>query len=168
MSWTHHIWHVERKKLQDELQDEGDEELDDDEDEALILDHGDEEDVYDEDTAIRDVMAREVGHRGAQYFFADSFQAERLQLNAAKLSSGEDVYDEDIDSDEDIEEELGYISPLDSVDPYLAFKRSLSSTYLTIYGVQLLSQIYSLPDEESFRLSNCNWITEYGATGFLQ
>lgn len=32
-------------------------------------------------------------------------------------------------SDEDIEEELGYISPLDSVDPYLAFKRSLSSEY---------------------------------------
>jgi hypothetical protein len=161
VGWAHHLWHVERKKLQDELQDDDDEELDDDEDEALILDHGDEEDVYDEDTAIRDVMAREVGRRGAQYFLADPFQAERLQLNAAKLSSGEDVYDEDIDSDEDIEEELGYISPLDSVDPYLAFKRSLSSTYLTIHDGQSLSHIYSLPDEESFRLSNVDWITEY-------
>jgi len=50
---------LERKKLQEELQEEDDEELDDEE-EALILDHGDEEDVYDEDTAIRDVMAREV------------------------------------------------------------------------------------------------------------
>lgn len=104
-----------------------------------------------------------------KYFFADSFQAERLHLNAAKLSAGETVYDEeDLDSDEDIEEELGYISPLDSVDPYLAFKRSLSSTYCTVPGEQLLSKIYSLPDEESFRLSNGDWITESGATGFLR
>jgi hypothetical protein len=79
------------------------------------------------------------------------------------------VYEEeDLDSDEDIEEELGYISPLDSVDPYLAFKRSLSSTYLIVPGDQLLSQIYSLPDEESFRLSNGHWIPEYRATGFLR
>lgn len=68
MGCAHHILHVERKKLQEELQDEGDEELDDDEDEALILDHGDEEDVYDEDTAIRDVMAREVCCCDAQIF----------------------------------------------------------------------------------------------------
>lgn len=63
--------------MQDELQEDDDENLDPDE-EALILDHDDEgsyshessslrvshpwtEDVYDEDTAIRDVMAREVG-----------------------------------------------------------------------------------------------------------
>ena len=39
------------------------------------------------------------------------------------------IDDESVVSDEDIEEELGYISPLDSVDPYLAFKRSLSSEY---------------------------------------
>lgn len=39
------------------------------------------------------------------------------------------IEDESVVSDEDIEEELGYISPLDSVDPYLAFKRSLSSEY---------------------------------------
>jgi importin-7 len=29
--------------------------------------------------------------------------------------------------DSDIEEELGYISPLDTVDPYLAFKQALTS-----------------------------------------
>ncbi|CAG8726985.1 6593_t:CDS:2, partial [Acaulospora colombiana] len=69
-------------------------------------------DVYDEDTAIRDIMARE---------------SERLQENAAKLASGQDLGDGDEElDDEEIEEELGYISPLDTVDPYLAFKRSLS------------------------------------------
>jgi len=48
--------------------------------------------------------------------------------NAAKEAGHEEVIDdESIMSEEDIEEELGYISPLDSVDPYLAFKRSLSS-----------------------------------------
>ena len=36
--------------------------------------------------------------------------------------------------DEEIEEELGYISPLDSVDPYVLFKQGLTSmsTYPSI------------------------------------
>jgi importin-7 len=76
MASANHFLLVERKKMQDELQEDDEEDLDPDE-EALILDHGDEgsyfretqslrvshpwaEDVYDEDTAIRDVMAREV------------------------------------------------------------------------------------------------------------
>jgi hypothetical protein len=47
------------------------------------------------------------------------------------VASGQEIADGDSDiSDEEIEEELGYISPLDSVDPYLAFKRSLSSMFL--------------------------------------
>lgn len=96
--------------MQEELQEEDDEELDDEE-EALILDHDDDQDVYDEDTAIRDVMARET---------------ERLQNAAKGIVQEETIDDESVISDEDIEEELGYISPLDSVDPYLAFKRSLS------------------------------------------
>jgi len=40
--------------------------------------------------------------------------------------SVKDNVDEDEDDDEEgIEEELGYISPLDSVDPYVAFKQAL-------------------------------------------
>lgn len=31
--------------------------------------------------------------------------------------------------DSEIEEELGYISPLDTVDPYLAFKQALTSEF---------------------------------------
>ena len=31
--------------------------------------------------------------------------------------------------EDDIEEELGYISPLDNVDPYITFKQALTSTY---------------------------------------
>lgn len=101
-----------RKKLQEEFAEEDDEELED-EDDVLVLDHDDEEDVYDEDTAIRDVMARET---------------ERLQQNAEKLAAGQtDVVDDESLSDEEIEEELGYISPLDSVDPYLAFQSALAT-----------------------------------------
>lgn len=39
------------------------------------------------------------------------------------------MVDDESLSDEEIEEELGYISPLDSVDPYLAFKQALASGY---------------------------------------
>jgi importin-7 len=37
--------------------------------------------------------------------------------------------DEDEDSDEDIEEELGYISPLDNIDPYISFKEALTGAF---------------------------------------
>lgn len=97
------------------------------------------EDVYDEDTAIRDVMAREVRNLSSRGIALKYLQTERLQENAAKLAAGQDLNDdEDILSDEDIEEELGYISPLDSVDPYLAFKRSLSSTRVSCVVVLTL------------------------------
>ncbi|KAG8817270.1 hypothetical protein FRC17_011313, partial [Serendipita sp. 399] len=54
---------------------------------------------------------------------------ERLQQNVEKLVTEGQVIadDESLLSEEDIEEELGYISPLDSVDPYLAFKSALST-----------------------------------------
>ena len=35
--------------------------------------------------------------------------------------------EDDVSEDEDIEEELGYISPLETVDPYLSFKQALTS-----------------------------------------
>jgi len=42
--------------------------------------------------------------------------------------------DED-DDEESIEEELGYISPLDSVDPYVAFKQALGRKLLSFPGL---------------------------------
>ena len=41
--------------------------------------------------------------------------------------------DEDEEEEEDVDEELGFISPLDNVDPYVSFKQALTSTFRTSY-----------------------------------
>jgi hypothetical protein len=86
--------------------------------------------------------------------------------NAAKEAGQEDVIDdESILSEEDIEEELGYISPLDSVDPYLAFKRSLSSGCpipLTHSVTHIPTWVFSLPNEEPFGIPGLYYCFEHG------
>ena len=37
--------------------------------------------------------------------------------------------DEDDESEDDIDEELGYISPLENVNPYVSFKQALTSKH---------------------------------------
>lgn len=54
-------------------------------------------------------------------------QGARLREKAEKKDDEED--DEEESEDEDIEEELGYISALDSVNPYASFKQALTSTF---------------------------------------
>jgi hypothetical protein len=44
------------------------------------------------------------------------------------LSKDEDSDEEDESDDDDIEEELGFESPLNDVDPYVAFKYALTGT----------------------------------------
>ena len=58
-------------------------------------------------------------------------QSARLREAAGKSQSGEDSVDGSSD-EEDIEEELGYISPLDVVDPYVTFKAALTSTHYVL------------------------------------
>ncbi|KAG6919218.1 hypothetical protein DXG01_008013 [Tephrocybe rancida] len=96
-----------RKALEDSLQ----EDSDDDEliEEKILNLNEDEEDVWDEDSAYLEVLANE----GA-----------RLREKQDKAADGE--YDSDSE-DEDIEEELGYISALDTVEPYGAFKQALTT-----------------------------------------
>jgi hypothetical protein len=53
-------------------------------------------------------------------------QGARLREKSEKLAGGEDVEDSD-DEEEEVEEELGYISPLDKVNPYSTFKQALTS-----------------------------------------
>lgn len=53
------------------------------------------------------------------------FQSARLRERAEKKRIDGDE-DEDDDED-DIEEELGFISPLDTVNPYTSFKQALTS-----------------------------------------
>ena len=70
------------------------------------------DDVWDEDSAYVELLANE---------------SQRLQEKNARQAKGEELSDDD--EEEDIEEELGYISPLDNVDPYLTFKQALTSKW---------------------------------------
>ncbi|KAF9257153.1 ARM repeat-containing protein [Marasmius fiardii PR-910] len=99
---------AERKTLEESLQDDSDDE-DIDEEKLLNL-HGDDEDVWDEDSAYLEMLAKE----GA-----------RLRERSEKLEEGEDVDSED--DEETVAEELGYISPLDNVNLYTSFKQALTA-----------------------------------------
>ncbi|KAF9065181.1 armadillo-type protein [Rhodocollybia butyracea] len=132
---------ADRKALEEALQDDDDD--DDLDDEKVLNLNGDDEDVWDEDSAYLEMLASE----GA-----------RLRAKSEKLASGDDVDDESEESD--IEEELGYISPLDSVNPYAAFKQSLTAfqmrnpagyqaatTALNVEEQTLLMEVMRLADE---------------------
>lgn len=60
---------------------------------------------------------------------------ERRDGNNNRNAKGNDDGDDD-DDEESIEEELGYLSPLDSVDSYRRFKQALGSKFF-------LSQVFS-------------------------
>lgn len=72
-----------------------------------------EDDVWDEDSAYVEMLANESA---------------RLREKSAKQANGEEISDDE--EEDDIEEELGYISPLDNVDPYITFKQALTSMFL--------------------------------------
>ncbi|KAI0647875.1 ARM repeat-containing protein [Trametes meyenii] len=98
-----------RQELEAAYQNDSDDE--DDEDDSKYLNMNEEDDdVWDEDSAYVEMLANE---------------GQRLREKSAKAENGEDVSDDD--DDEDIEEELGYISPLDTVDPYIQFKQALTN-----------------------------------------
>ena len=78
------------------------------------------DDVWDEDSAYVELLANE---------------SQRLQEKNARQAKGEELSDDD--EEEDIEEELGYISPLDTVDPYITFKQALTGTYMYSNPYQL-------------------------------
>ncbi|KAF9451856.1 ARM repeat-containing protein [Macrolepiota fuliginosa MF-IS2] len=100
-----------RKALEQALQEEVD--SDDEADDKFLNLEDTEDDVWDQDSAYLEMLARE----GA-----------RLRQQSEKPDSAEDDEDEDDDTDdEDIDEELGYISPLDNVDPYVTFKQALGA-----------------------------------------
>ncbi|KAF8074028.1 armadillo-type protein [Lyophyllum atratum] len=101
---------ADRKALEEALQ----EDSDDDEliEEKILNFNEDEDDVWDEDSAYLEMLANE----GA-----------RLREKQDKSIAGEEESDSE---DEDIEEELGYISALDTVDPYVSFKQALTTFQL--------------------------------------
>ncbi|KAF4617901.1 hypothetical protein D9613_006252 [Agrocybe pediades] len=101
----------ERKRLESEFNEESDDE-DEGEEMALNL-AADDDDVWDEESAYMEMLARE----GARL---------REKSENTEEESDEDEDDDD-DDDIDVEEELGYISPLENIDPYVSFKRALTT-----------------------------------------
>ncbi|KAF8956524.1 armadillo-type protein [Flammula alnicola] len=98
----------DRKRLEQLLQEESDDE-DETEDHPLNLAE-DDEDVWDEDSAYMEMLAKE----GA-----------RLREKSETDANPEE--EEESEDEEDIDEELGYISPLENVNPYVSFKQALTT-----------------------------------------
>lgn len=77
-------------------------------------------------------LSRVASERGIVLFLchppANSLvsQGARLREKSEKESGGDD--DDESSDESEIEEELGYFSPLDHVDPYVSFKQALTST----------------------------------------
>ena len=100
----------QREQLMKELQEEEDD--DDEIDEKFLNLNDEEDDVWDEDSAYLEMLANE----GA-----------RLREKSERKQQEGIEDDDDESEDEDIEEELGYISPLESINPYLQFKQALTT-----------------------------------------
>ncbi|KAK2463383.1 hypothetical protein APHAL10511_004609 [Amanita phalloides] len=98
-----------RQKLEDELETELED--DSDSDEKLLNMKEDDEDVWDEEDTYLEMLAEESA---------------RLREAAKESRNNEDDAGSSSE-EEDLEEELGYISPLDVVDPYITFKHALTS-----------------------------------------
>ncbi|KAM6494523.1 Armadillo-type fold [Amanita muscaria] len=100
----------ERQKLEEQL--ETDLESDEGVDDKLLNLKEDDEDVWDEEYTYLEMLAEESA---------------RLREAATKSSEEDDSATLSSESEEEIEEELGYISPLDVVDPYITFKSALTT-----------------------------------------
>jgi hypothetical protein len=126
--------------LQDSLQEDDDE---DDEDEQRYLNLNEEEgDVWDEDSAYIEMLAKEVRalarlrdtllllRNGGVSLYNWLVQGQRLREAAERKVHDLDVAGtSDVSDDEEIEEELGFISPLDAVNPYVTFKQALTGMF---------------------------------------
>jgi len=98
----------QRRKLEESESDLASD--DGDEGKILNLDGGD-EDVWDEESTYLELLAEESA---------------RLREAAEKSRNGEEAEVSSSD-EEELEEELGFISPLDVLDPYVTFKQALTT-----------------------------------------
>ena len=105
------------------------------------------DDVWDEDSAYMEMLANE----GA-----------RLREKSARLGAGED--DEDSDDESDIDEELGYISPLDNVDPYVSFKQALTGMCLRLVSNLVLTTLsataFQMKNPSAYQVATTSLNTE--------
>ncbi|KAG2092282.1 armadillo-type protein [Suillus discolor] len=98
------------KVLEDQLV-KGDNDEDEDETKYLNLEGDKDEDVWDEDSAYLEILAKE----GAC-----------LREKSEKAETGGDD-ESDISEESEIEEELGFFSPLDNINTYVTFKEALQT-----------------------------------------
>ncbi|KAI8978716.1 ARM repeat-containing protein [Trametes punicea] len=121
-----------RKELEEAFQNDSDDESDEDDSKYLNMNEED-DDVWDEDSAYVQMLAEE---------------GQRLREKSEKVAAGEDFSDDE--EEDDIEEELGYIGPLDNVDPYISFKQALTSFQMkNPQGYQLATTSLT-PDQQTF------------------
>ncbi|KIM53457.1 hypothetical protein SCLCIDRAFT_1222776 [Scleroderma citrinum Foug A] len=102
---------AKRKALEEKLVEEDDED-DEDDSRYLNLEGEEDEDVWDEDSAYIEMLAAE----GA-----------RLREMSEKPPVNEDLEESDDSEESEIEEELGFFSMLDAINPYVAFKQALAT-----------------------------------------
>lgn len=72
------------------------------------------------------------------------FLVQSARLRERAESGGTDEDEDESDEDDQIEEELGFISPLDTVNPYTSFKQALTSCVVFFYT---FSPIPSITDD---------------------
>lgn len=58
-------------------------------------------------------------------------ESARLRAKEERLNEDDDVSDGS--GDEDVEEELAYLSPLDNINPYASFKQALTGMWSSVY-----------------------------------
>lgn len=82
-------------------------------------------------------------------------QGARLREKAGQNDDNESDSESD---DESIDEEIGFISPLDNVDPYVSFKTALTgiSPIHIRWDDELIHLLPSVPNEEPWRIPGCH------------
>jgi len=133
-----------RKALEDDLVAEDDDEEEDDA-RYLNLEGDEDEDVWDEDSAYLEVLAKE----GA-----------RLRQKSEQAEAGDD--ESDTSEESEIEEELGFFSLLDAINPYITFKQALqtfqnqnsnlyqaATTMLTVEQQTMLMEVVAMAESQA-------------------
>ncbi|KAI0029851.1 ARM repeat-containing protein [Vararia minispora EC-137] len=92
------------------------------------------EDVWDEDSAYIEMLAKE---------------GQRLRQQGQNQDDDDEADDEDEDDDE-IEEELGFISPLEQVDVYVRFKHALNALQIKNAPLYQLATTALSVDEQAY------------------
>ena len=88
-------------------------------------------------------------------------EGQRLREKSERQAAGEDVSDDE--DEEDIEEELGYISTLDNVDPYLTFKQALTGKWCKPVdkdGALILSTAFQMKNGQGYQIATTSLSSE--------